>query len=109
MATERTPPHSAFLLLGVVEAAQLALHSQPARQMAMAPMAGLVVVRLMTLEQLVAPHHLDKEMQVAPRQEISMTVELVAAAVVPAALDITHREMEILRTVVTVEMDLQIQ
>jgi hypothetical protein len=77
--------------------------------MAMAPMAGLVVVQLMTLEQLVAPHHLDKEMQVALRQEISMTVELVAAAVVPAELDLTRREMDTLPTVVTVEMLSQIQ
>jgi hypothetical protein len=76
--------------------------------MEMVPLVVLAAAQQIVAEPLV-PARLDKEMQVALRQEISMTVELVAAAVVPAALDITHREMEILRTVVTVEMDLQIQ
>ena len=76
--------------------------------MAMAPLVVLAVAQQIAAEQLV-PARLAKEMLVALRQEISLGVAPEAVAVVPAALDITQRELDTLRTVVTVEMDLQIQ
>jgi hypothetical protein len=68
-----------------------------------------VAVLLQLLISMAVKARLAKEMLVALRQEISLGVAPEAVAVVPAALDITQRELDTLRTVVTVEMDLQIQ